>query len=563
VPAATNEPGQRGFGFVTWTDAAGDLWFFGGYCSGITYADLWRYNIATNMWTWMSGSNVPDDLGVYGIKGVPSVNNYPMGRCETNTSWVDSANNDLWFFGGDRAVTYTSIGDLWRYKISTNEWTWMHGDTIPVAPPVYGVQNVSGPLNFPGARLVYSKWTDFSGNFYLYGGSRDLAGNKNDTWKYDPLTNEWTWKNGSSGTNDSASATANCTFDPLNTPGSEFENKTCWTDFCGNGWVFGAGYNNVWTYRTTTGEWSLVNGVANTSRPVSYGVLGVSSPSNCPDIINGAVSWKSKDGAMYFLNHTTNSVMWKYVPDPACSGCALVPIAIFSAPNHICPGTCTDFVNGSQFATSYQWIFTGANPSVSTDPNPTGICYNSPGTYPVQLIAISATGSDTLMLNNYITVYPYPAPQGIAQNGDTLFANQGAVSYQWYEGGNLIPGATGYFYVATQSGNYNVVATDANDCEVEAVIFDVIAAVQSPVSSHLSLVYPNPVSDMLFVNGYPLPGTRSEIVIYNLIGAVAVEPQTISLKPETGIDVHGLATGIYWLELRSGERTLRAKFVKN
>ena len=44
--------------------------------------------------------------------------------------------------------------------------------------------------------------------------------------------------------------------------------------------------------------------------------------------------------------------------------------------------------------------------------------------------------------------------------------------YQWYYDGILIPGATDYFYIAPQSGNYNVVATDANDCEVEAVIFD-------------------------------------------------------------------------------------------
>jgi PKD repeat protein len=562
VPSATNEPGHRAFGFVTWTDAAGDLWFFSGYCGGTTYADMWRYNIATNMWTWMSGSSVPNDMGVYGTMGVPSTSNYPMGRCETNVSWVDSATNELWMYGGDRAVFYTSIGDLWKYNIATDEWTWMHGDTSSAAPAVYGVQNVPDPLNSPGARLVYCKWSDLAGNFYLFAGSADVFSYKNDTWKYDPLTNQWTWTSGPTGVAGPGVASANCTFDPLNTPPSDFENKSCWTDYCGNGWVFGRLYNSVWTYRSTTSEWSLVKGNANSSLPINYGVKGVSDPSNNPEIVSGAVSWRSKEGEMYFLNHGTNSVMWRYKPDPACSGCALVPTALFSAPHHICPGTCTDFTNLSLYATSYQWTFTGGVPATSTDVNPLNICYNSPGTYSVQLIATSATGTDTLTLNNYVTVYPYPAPQGITQSGDTLFANQGAVSYQWYLDGSLIAGATDYFYVAMQVGNYNVVATDANGCEVEAVIFDVVAGLETLVNEHLTVVYPNPVTNKLTIHDSRFTIGAAVIRIYSMLGELAVQPQTLNFKPETNIEVSGLGAGIYWIELQSQEKIFRAKFVK-
>ena len=38
-----------------------------------------------------------------------------------------------------------------------------------------------------------------------------------------------------------------------------------------------------------------------------------------------------------------------------------LPVALFSAPNHICPGTCTSFNNLSLNATSYLWSFPGAN----------------------------------------------------------------------------------------------------------------------------------------------------------------------------------------------------------
>ena len=85
-----------------------------------------------------------------------------------------------------------------------------------------------------------------------------------------------------------------------------------------------------------------------------------------------------------------------------------IPAAAFSAPNHICPGTCTDFINLSQNATSFQWTFAGAIPSTSTDVNPLNICYNTPGSYDISLIATGAGGSDTLTLNNYITVFPSP-----------------------------------------------------------------------------------------------------------------------------------------------------------
>ncbi len=246
---------------------------------------------------------------------------------------------------------------------------------------------------------------------------------------------------------------------------------------------------------------------------------------------------------------------------PPCAGATIN--ALFNAPHHICPGTCTNFTNLSVNATSYQWTFAGATPSVSTDANPTNVCYNTPGNYAVTLIASNATASDTLTLNNYITVYPYPAPQGIAQSGDTLIANQGAVSYQWYHGGNLIPGATDYFYVATESGDYNVVATDANNCEVEAAIFDVVAGVSSTVYGLQFTVYPNPVGDKLEIRSWNLEAAAS-ISIYNLLGekVMAFKRQAKSQNQPAPINVSQLPSGSYLLEVSSDGKTGRTTFVK-
>ncbi|CAN5692292.1 hypothetical protein BH11BAC1_BH11BAC1_13680 [soil metagenome] len=262
------------------------------------------------------------------------------------------------------------------------------------------------------------------------------------------------------------------------------------------------------------------------------------------------------------------NAVYYFVDDIVVELANQTPVVAFTSPNHICPGTCTDFTNLSQNATSYLWTFIGANPSTSTDVNPTNICYNSPGTYPVSLIGTNSFSSDTLTLNNYITVYPYPAPQGIMQSGDTLFANPGAVNYQWFYNGNIIPGATEYFYVAPQSGDYNVVGTDANGCEVEAGIFDVIAGLTPapPMEQEGAVVFPNPVYDNL---AFQIPSINSlnigsetaiEISIYNLLGE---KIYVADYREMSNVNCEHFSQGIYWLEIKSGNKIFRTKFVKS
>ena len=186
----------------------------------------------------------------------------------------------------------------------------------------------------------------------------------------------------------------------------------------------------------------------------------------------------------------------------------------------------------------------------------------------MELIATNANGSDTLMLPNYITVYPFPAPQGILQGGDSLYANAGAVSYQWYLDGNLIAGATNSFYVATQSGNYNVVATDNNGCEVEAVIFDVIAGLTPPDSYRDSkgegvTAYPNPVTETLTVTSYLLAGSNANLSVYNMLGEKVKNISDLTFeKLSVEVDCSQLPAGIYLIELTSENSNYWSRFIK-
>jgi hypothetical protein len=150
--AAANKPGSRSEG-VSWTDGSQNLWLFGGLsyaASGsVLFNDLWKYNPLTNVWTWVKGDSTTDQAGVYGIKGTAAAANKPGARMGS-VSWTDGS-GDLWLFGG-YAPGFGSLNDLWKYNTSSNQWTWVKGDSTINQPGVYGTQGTSAAANTPGAR---------------------------------------------------------------------------------------------------------------------------------------------------------------------------------------------------------------------------------------------------------------------------------------------------------------------------------------------------------------------------------------------------------------------------
>ena len=227
----------------------------------------------------------------------------------------------------------------------------------------------------------------------------------------------------------------------------------------------------------------------------------------------------------------------------------------------ICPGSCTDISNTSSNATSYSWTFQGATIDSSSLSDPTNICYNTPGNFDVILVSVNGNCTDTLFASGYITVYSQPPPPTIIQSGDSLIANTGYTTYQWYYSGNVIPGATENYYVATQNGDYNLIITDSNACEVEAAINNVIAN-QLAVGSGQWAIFPNPVISILELRNLKQHQEIS-INIYNIIGtAVSLHTAHCSL-PTCSLDVSHLLPGPYILVISDAGKISRSRFIKN
>jgi hypothetical protein len=254
-----------------WTDKDGNFWLYGGVLFGPSFggpsmSDLWKFNPAINQWAWIKGpGGTPNQTAIYGVQGIPSPNNTPGSRGWGTPTWVDTTGN-LWLFGGYSAGNYKN--DLWKYNISSNEWTWMKGPDTLVAFGNYGTMGLPDSANVPSPRCeTNASWTDDNNNLWLFGGMGN--GSYNDLWRYNISTNIWTWMKGSSTPNfDHGVYGIKGVSDSANRPSMRYCYAK-WKDENNNLWFYG-GYeqntpfygikNDVWRYSITSNEWTWISG---------------------------------------------------------------------------------------------------------------------------------------------------------------------------------------------------------------------------------------------------------------------------------------------------------------
>jgi hypothetical protein len=235
--ASTNMPGGRQEA-VGWADAHGNLWLFGGEGQdsvGTAFGilnDLWVYNIASNQWTFVAGSNLANQTGTYPAQPVVAASNAigAAGTCGLAvgdstipcspisltgalpgsrwgaSGWIDASGN-LWLFGGwglDSTGTNGNgaLNDLWVYTPNSTAgqpgtWAWVKGSNTGGQNGVYGDEVIpyrTYEIWTPGGRSNGTHWVDLNHQFWLFGGvgydstSTTTTGNGylNDTWRYLP-----------------------------------------------------------------------------------------------------------------------------------------------------------------------------------------------------------------------------------------------------------------------------------------------------------------------------------------------------------------------------------------
>ncbi len=327
-----NTPGVRTMS-CTWTDKEGNLWLYGGAGAykegGSLYNDLWKYNISSNMWTWMKGGPAIDYLGSYGKKGVESPTNTPPCFQEMGVTWIDNE-GDLWMLGEYHC--------LWKYRIQTNNWIWINGNYDVNSKAVYGVKGEASILNTPADEgyFNYTRWKDSQGSFWYLQTKPAYAYKLGILWKYEIWNNSWTWIDGDTIAQNNHNYGEKCKQSKLTQPIGKGECRTCWIDECDNLWLMGGFYidvdgaktlNDLIYFDTHNLNWVWVSNDTIQVPMSNYGILNVSSATNLPSSRSGAVPFKDNFGNLWLYGGIASDFgsilgdLWMYTPDTNCTKC--------------------------------------------------------------------------------------------------------------------------------------------------------------------------------------------------------------------------------------------------
>jgi N-acetylneuraminic acid mutarotase len=207
------------------------------------------------------------------------------------------------------------------------EWAWMGGSQAPNSLGNYGIIGAPSAGGLPAARSDAARWTDKSGNLWLFGGSYNLSriGEYNDLWRLIPAFNEWDWVGGNKPSTCSSSygcGTAGV-YGTLGAPATGMPGSrsgaATWVDNSGNLWLFGGwGYdsrdqfgwlNDLWKLNPATDQWTWMGGstkevlsfYSSYGNPGVYGTLGVPAAGNIPGSRYDAATWTDSQGNFWLF----------------------------------------------------------------------------------------------------------------------------------------------------------------------------------------------------------------------------------------------------------------------
>jgi hypothetical protein len=585
VTSSTNAPGGR-YSPTTIKDGSGNLWLFGGYgYSDSTISnmnDFWKYDISSNNWTWMKGSNTPSVVGVYGTMGVETATNVPGGR-RSSVSWTDT-NGDMWIFGGYGTISTQTLGlanDLWKYTVSTGNWTWMRGSNAPGSFGWYGSMGQPASNNDPGSRFYSNTgFTDSMGNFWLFGGwgySASSASRLNDLWRYDPGSNQWTWMKGSSSPNQYGTYGTQGVASPTNNPGTRYLHAA-WQDNSGNIWVYGGhGHNStiigelgdLWKFDLCNAPLQPIANTPGANLTICSGntttLTAYSGTSTIRWYSSATATNVLSTGTAYVtppLNASGNSSVYTYYAESySCSA-----NANRTAVNVTVNPTPTISVNSGTTCSGGVFVMLPSGAATYTYSNGSQVVFpTSNSSYTITGTSSQGCASTVQAVSN-VTVHPSPVitvnSGSICSGSSFVIVPSGAATYTYSGGTSTVSPATTSFYVVTGTSSLGCVSQMPAVSNVLVYASPTINVNSGAICSGGSFTMnPSGASSYTFSGGSAVvsPSVTSSYVVSgtNSVGCVSSATSTVTVNslPVITVNSGAICPGNSFTIMPSGAST--------
>ncbi|RKX17071.1 MAG: hypothetical protein DRP35_11580, partial [Candidatus Zixiibacteriota bacterium] len=172
---------------------------------------------------------------------------------------------------------------------------------------------------------------------------------------------------------------------------------------------------------------------------------------------------------------------------------------------------------------------------------------------------------DIYQNNNLVSTWTDPSPYTV--NGDFISLRTGnaKVTYSNFNVFSERMDTTHYFPVTNQTAFeiFSLIRDgNKNLSQIDDKIINVVVGMFSPENKESLVVYPNPVTDELFLNfSEKLNGTVN-ITVYNTAGQQLISEKINQSVGYYRLNTSGLRSGVYILTLINKEQAFKAKFVK-
>jgi hypothetical protein len=177
-----------------------------------------------------------------------------------------------------------------------------------------------------------------------------------------------------------------------------------------------------------------------------------------------------------------------------------------------------------------------------------------PGNHTLKYVYTNSFGcSDSA--TQLVAVLLAPAVPVITESGDTLFSSS-ANDNQWYLNGNIIPGATGQFYVPVQTGFYTVVVNQFGCVETSSQHYYEFTGIQN-IAAIQSNLFPNPNTGVFRIETMLENGVMINLMLMELSGRKLweVNMQVLGNRIDVSLPSGMAGKGMYMLKLQSDNKS--------